>query len=377
VHWLCKLFIVRWVFSIKVLFFSKPAIFPSLFHRLPIMKLSSRLICMTIVFLCLLARSLGPASGADAARIQMSVQPLLETWVPGEIIFDGDTVYLLQADSTEVQRWSVGQWRFLDAFHLQAVPYRVLFSPTHVRLYVGYPDGKITAIHPSGAPVEMDFAHTQHGLCGLGDAGAFLVACIPYNPQLAYRQVSYTASGTQAGTSPNGVAFPSYTWNESQSCQYFTNAKSGLFRQEIDSLTGAIIHPFLYAGDKDQVNFIRVFPGGDKILISAGLILDGMDFHQLGNLPTQPIRDAAWLDGTLYTLSYNTGVSALQKWDAEYHLLQQSQPAAAPLRLFSTPHGLLTVSNVGGKPYFMLWDADLKLLAQSNYSIYLPLLSRE
>ena len=118
---------------------------------------------------------------------------------------------------------------------------------------------------------------------------------------------------------------------------------------------------------------IRVAPYGSVVVLGSGQVFDATSLELLHQLPN-PIADAAWGGGSLFTLQAASGASAIVKWGISSQPLTSQRLSGAPMRSFAINEGLLAITLALGRPWFSIWDLDLEEIYQLPiYVQYLPL----
>jgi hypothetical protein len=96
-------------------------------------------------------------------------------------------------------------------------------------------------------------------------------------------------------------------------------------------------------------------------VLGTGRIYDAISLEQIDTL-SNDIHDAAWGNGTLFTLRSFEGGSQLQKWGENYDEDATQQLQGTPTRLLRIDEGLLVIADYQGDPWFSIWDLDLSSL---------------
>ncbi len=274
-------------------------------------------------------------SGLEVVSTDISAFELPQAGVaqdPEEAIFQTDffavdsidTLYMLDKESLSIFRWSSTTSDYLASWSLINPPTWMTHSKNQNRLYLAYPNGKITYIDTSDDSdgLEVHFTSLPLAVTGLLATGDFLFAA--------------DASGawnTHYTFSDNGTLVDSEDWKHTGS-QYAYSALtkriyhyrdgtspndlewSGL-NDETGDLDGDGDSP--YHGSTLTVRYpIRVHPGGDLLILGSGQLIDAYDLTVQNSLSNN-ITDAVWIGDSLVTIA---GFEpSIQFWDSNYQLL--------------------------------------------------------
>lgn len=118
-----------------------------------------------------------------------------------------------------------------------------------------------------------------------------------------------------------------------------------------------------YHGDFTALYPIRVSPDGDKVVIGSGVVFEATGLTKKTNL-ANGFTDAAWVGNKLFTIRLINGLTQVQTWEGEQLLPGPivRQFNGTPLRIFSTPEGLVVVTSSENTPRFVLLNGALDTL---------------
>ncbi|HEU5136784.1 MAG TPA: hypothetical protein VFU13_16680 [Steroidobacteraceae bacterium] len=244
----------------------------------------------------------------------------IPSYVPDQVVQQGDVVYLLSGANRRVYRWSISASAYLNPYVVginqgftTVAPVKMAYSPDHERLYLGYSTGAIRYIDVNaGSATEVAFAGLPFGVTSLTSAGDYLVAQVGNYYSNNGRYV-LDSSGVITDQGSSYYYANDYTWDPVTSRLYYIS--SYLYYDVIDQATGE----FGASGGSSHYGSLypqpptRVSDDGQYILLGNG------DFHArnglgwLGSLGTT-IRDARWFaDGSVVTLTTTGSQTTLRR----------------------------------------------------------------
>ena len=122
----------------------------------------------------------GDVDALDLASVmrylgEVLFDPALPSFEAASVQIDGDgVIYLLAPDQERVFRWSLPQDRALRPLVIGSGASHAAVSVATERLYVTYPDGRITQLDLAYPVQEFEFAGLGRGIGGLASAGEVL-----------------------------------------------------------------------------------------------------------------------------------------------------------------------------------------------------------
>lgn len=226
----------------------------------------------------------------------------------------------------------------------------------HNRVYFGYPSGLITYVNLSGDTRETRLSSTAMAVRGLAEAGAFLVAQDDSGAWATH--YVFDQQGTLRDSREWNHYSTHYDWNPQQQRLYFYRSDTSpndVMYEVIDQSSGKITAAgdSPYHGDQPLGGMIRVSPGGTRLYTGAGAIYNTADLTVVKVLGTRAV-DARWMaNGTLVTLSNESGYAVLRVYDGAFNLLRQVAFVGRPVALFRDGARVIVVAEeVSGKTTF-------------------------
>jgi hypothetical protein len=298
------------------------------------------------------------------------VDPAGLPYEPDQVVVGKDqVVYLLSRAHLSIFRWSIPLQRYLETIPLLDAPSYMAYSEETHRLYLSYSTGTIYQIRLAESIREVPFANSPAPPCGLATAGEYVFTCDQSGAWVSH--FVYHPDGRLISQKDWNYWSLEYVWNEVNRRMYFfrdDTSPNDVHWEEVlsdGSLGEAGESP--YHGDIQTLHPIRIFPDGKGVLLGSGEILDATTLELEDSL-SNPIDDAAWVQGTLFTLRTLEGGGGveLQKWGHNYGFVARRQFPGEALRLFGRRNHLLVISQVGGVPQFSFWDSNLSPLLSAE-----------
>lgn len=269
-----------------------------------------------------------------------------------------DIVYLVDADSQSVLRWSTSEQKYLSSWWIRDAPKWVSYSTENNRLYLAHRDGSITFFDPLAEEVvEQDFASLPFVPAGLLAVGDLLFA-VAMDDQAWGVHYLFDATGAKVAEANRGPFGSEYIWNPSNNRIYHTSrnmSPDNVFWAEVEA-GGA----WGEAGTSPYSDGLltrlplRVIADGAYLLNGVGHIIEANSLALLNAL-SNDVADGLWISGELVTLS--TGSPALQVWSPAFELLD-----TFPLRntekakLLEVDEQLVLVQEAEGRTSFARYD---------------------
>ena len=289
------------------------------------------------------------------------VDPNGLAYAPDQMVVGKDDVlYILSRANLSVFRWSIRQQRYLETIPLAEAPSYMAYSAPSHRLYLSYPSGAIHQIRLAESTREIPFVNSPQTPCGLSTAGEYVFVCDPSGAWVSH--FTYSPAGALISQVEWNYYSEEYIWSEPHRRMYFfrdDTSPNDIHWEEIKadgSIGDAGESP--YHGEIRTYHPIRISPDGSMVVLGSGEIFDALTLVRTDAL-SNDIADAAWVQGTLFTIRLLDGGTEIQKWGPNYGVAAHRALAGTPLGLFARPTGLLTVTRVDGIPRFALWDTAL------------------
>jgi len=286
------------------------------------------------------------------------VDPNGLAYVPDAVVQGtDDVVYLLSRANLSVFRWSIPLRRYLETIPLVEAPSYMAYSAATHRLYLAYPSSAIRQIDLATSTHETPFANLPQEPRGLSTAGAYVFACDPSGAWATH--YVYHPDGSLLAQRDWNYISAEYVWSEANRRMYFfrdDTSPNDVHWEEIradGSLGNEGESP--YHGEIRTLHPIRVSPEGSLVVLGSGEIFDAHTLVRTDAL-SNDVSDAAWNQGTLFTLRPAGGGSEIQRWGQNYSISAQRTLPGTPIRLFGRGDHLLALTGVDGIPRFSLWD---------------------
>jgi hypothetical protein len=302
-------------------------------------------------------------------------------YIPDSVIITkDDVVYLLSRANLSLFRWSVAQRQYLPSISLAQAPDLMAYSDETDRIYLSYPDQRITQIKMDQTPLqEAPYIQVQESVSGLATAGSYIFT----HDDSGGLGTNYTygSDGNLISSKDLRNYSAEYIWSPANRKMYYFRddmTPNDLFWEEIvedGSLGETMESP--YHEDEPFVHPIRVKPDGSDVLLGSGIIFDALNLEKKTSLPNS-INDAAWSCGNLFTLRAQDQVTSLiQKWEDGYLLAAEKEIYGTPIKIFPVSEGLLYITLFHGKPWFTIMDCQMIQVYQTPYPVFLPLVKKD
>ena len=278
----------------------------------------------------------------------------IPSYVPDQVLSDGDTIYLLSSGNRRVYRWSIASGSYLNPYVIGidqgfsvTVPDHMAYSSAHQRLYLGYSNGAIHYIDtstPNGA--EVPFAATALGVGGLAAVGNFLLAQ-DFSGAWATHYI-FNAAGHITHQLDWNYYSREYAWDPVYSRVYFfrdDTSPDDLHFEVINQASGQITDAgeTPYHGSYSIEPPIRVSADGQHVLLGSGDLYNQSDLTWAGSLG-QSITDARWLaDGSIVTLTTSGNQTTLRRLSDSLTNLEQLSYSGVGLRVVGSDTGMVVL----------------------------------
>lgn len=301
------------------------------------------------------------------------LNPVGLAYVPDQIELGNDgTVYLLSGEHRSVFRWSLETRSYLESIPLAESPLFMTYSSETNRLYLAYSGGRMTQVRLDESTAEEPYSTSPQTACGLATAGEFVFICDPSGSGVSH--FIFHPDGNLIAQGLHNPFSDEFVWNPFNRTMYTRaefGANVGLWTEEIDQ-AGQIGPRFyeLVLFDPKFPNPIRLAPDGSVLLVAPARVYDPDSLVLLGRM-SKPFNDAAWLNGTLFTLRNAGSFSEVQAWFPDYTPSEAFLVPGGPLRIYALDGEFLVITIVDGIPTFIVrppgvWDTDSDGLSDSE-----------
>jgi hypothetical protein len=292
-----------------------------------------------------------------------NIAAAIPNYVPDQVVYSGETVYLLSSANKRVYRWSIASSAYLNPYSVgiaqgstTLVPTRMAYSSGQQRLYLGYSTGAIQYIDvTSTSTVEIPFAATAKEVGGLVAAGNYVLAqdtsgflgthyVFDRNGALSDRQ-EWTYYGME------------YTWDPVSSRVYYIRDNATLRFNVIDQSNGRITlqGESPYNGSNNFQAPLRVSASGQYVLIGGGDLVNRTTLSWAGSVGSQ-IVDARWLaNGSVVTVTTANNQTTLRRLGSNFATLEQLSYPGQALRVVGTDARMALLSIENGSVRFRIY----------------------
>jgi hypothetical protein len=270
----------------------------------------------------------------------------IPSYVPDQVINDGDIVYLLSSANRHVYRWSIATGTYLNPYVVEInqgfstlAPTKMAYSGSHKRLYLGYSTGAIQYIDVTGSGAGVPFANTAMAVNGLAAVGNYVLAQDGSGGWGTH--YVFNASGVVTDQKDLNRYSREYAWDPVTSRVYFfrdDTSPNDLHYEVINQATGKITSAgeTPYHGSYTIQPPIRVSANGQYVLLGGGDIYSQSALTWSGSLGSQ-IADARWFaDGSLVTLTTASNQTVLRRLGTNLVKLEQLTYTGQALRVVGT-----------------------------------------
>ncbi|MCP3964246.1 MAG: hypothetical protein GY719_40975 [bacterium] len=285
------------------------------------------------------------------------VDPTGLAYAPDQILIGTDgIVYLLSKLHLSIFRWSLAAGGYIETIPLVEEPLRIAYSASNGRIYLAYPNGRVSEIDVTTArgPVgETPLLNSPQQPCGLSTAGPWIFLCDPSGAWVSH--FTYSPAGLLVSQEEWNYFSHDYVWSAANSKMYHlrdNTSPNDVLWEDIDPLTGEI-------GDQmdspehsstGMIHPIRVHPEGFIVMLGSGRYHEALSLDLLEELGTGYV-DAQWFGSQLQTLHAAGANSELRTWNDLLSIVVSSEiTAGAPLRLLSWNGAQVVVTDVAGVP---------------------------
>jgi len=239
---------------------------------------------------------------------------LMPTGKPDQFAVDSEgIVYMLFSDSNLIYRWNTGSQDYLTPIHVGLVqpgfplqPDLMVYSADHKRLYLGYPNGRVTSLAVTDSYVEEKlYLSLPESIAGLADAGAHLL--VINGKQTNVVNNYYSGSGQLAGSSQH-YRGSGFRWNASNRRLFFVGPRritpGDLYYDQL-SASGAVVEKgeTPYHGDYSIDSPVLVSPDGTIVLLGSGNYFDSTSLQAGGSITRDFTHGLFLPDGRLAVLT--------------------------------------------------------------------------
>lgn len=322
-----------------------------------------------------------PLSNLSTSTPGQPVDPSGLPYSPDDLLVDTNgVVYLLSKGHQNIFRWDPATQSYLQSISLIGTPKFFAYSADNHSLYLAYDSGLIYSIDLSTSNlVEVAFAVLPSSPLGLSTAGEFVFSVDGSGAWNTH--YTFDPSGTLISSIDWNYYSRAYVWNEARQKMYFfrdDTSPNDLLWEEINA--NGTAYPTIEPGGiglkqdsplHTSTGFqhpIRIAPDGSVVVLGSGLIHDAETLTRLTPALSNPITDATWSGGTLFSVHTISGSSQYQRWTSAYGLsLAETYPGEA-YRLATIPNDKLVGVNIAadGIPSFYVFDDNFSVVAPPN-----------
>lgn len=294
-------------------------------------------------------------SGFDLPAPGEPVNPNGLAYSPEFTLADGqDILYLIDRETLSIFRWSMAEQQYLTSFPLLVPPTWATYSAAQQRLYLGFPNGKISYFDTSAeTPIETHFVNLPGTIQGLQSAGNYLFAADSSGAWATH--YSFGANGNLLNSYDWAYTAQHYVWNPSTERVYLSSYNSSLVWREIDSDTGLLGNTGESPYNSNIVTYSRlvVSSDGEYILTGAGQILSAYTGTVLNAL-SNSINSGVWIGNELITVD---NANNLQFWADNFALESNfALSDAVSTQLFNLNNQLVVVKQTQTNPVITTYD---------------------
>lgn len=274
---------------------------------------------------------------------------------PEFTLADGqDILYLIDRETLSIFRWSMAEQQYLTSLPLLVPPTWATYSAAQQRLYLGFPNGKISYFDTAAeTPKETHFVNLPTTIQGLQAVGNYLFAVD--NSGAWATHYSFDAHGNLLNSYDWTYTAQHYVWNPSTERVYLSSYNSGLVWREIDSDTGLLGNTGESPYNSNIATYSRlvVSSDGEYVLTGAGQILSAYTGTVLNAL-SNSISSGVWIGNELITVD---NANNLQFWADNFSLESNfALNDAVSTQLFNLNNQLVVVKQTQTNPVISTYD---------------------
>lgn len=313
-----------------------------------------------------------------------AVDPVTSSFIPETVTVAADgSLLLFDRELASMFRWDVDSARYTQSVPLIGNPRFFAYSPTTDTAYLAGESGLIRSLGVSAAtPRETAFAVLATAPGGLATAGKYLFA-----------EDASGAWSTHSTFAPDGVLVDSkdwnyrsdeFVWSAANQRMYFLRddtTPNDLLWEEINA--DGVRYPQEPSGGigrqqdsplHDSAGFqhpIRVAPDGSVVVLGSGAIHDGLSLARMPIALPNPVVDATWLSGDLYTIrAVADGTEVQRLTGPTYEPVASATIPGAPVALVGSGGRLVAVTaGTGSTTSFARFDATLAAVGASPVTV--------
>jgi hypothetical protein len=300
------------------------------------------------------------------AGLSASASAAIST-APDDAFYGSDgNVYLLSRPTGNILRWSSLTDSYLSSIPLTGYPIAFSYSSVLNRIYISYPDDRITKIDLSTSFSEVPFSVADGSIeCILAaDSQLFVLASTFTSGTDAFLYNSNGSITAQEGAYTFDLSpywnsslqeIASFAPQNSDELQNFSVA-GGTFGTPVTSAYGLVPIP---------TDPFRFSPDGSTFVAGDGELYNSTSFDVTESLGNSPV-DAAWIGSTIFSITQSTSGTELDEWTSpEYLLVATTQLIGQPLRLWAlSGGGLLAMTEQPSGPVFTHLNSSGNILDQ-------------
>ena len=344
---------------------------------------SQLILCVTGLAILVVAATPAGTAHSSADKPGQASIPQDPTFMPDAVALgDDETVYLLDSDESKIYRWLVSTRSYSETIQLDGAADQMAHSPTTNRLYLAYAPRTISQVKLDTSLDEIAFTTTPLDIRTLATAGRypFISAPDPDGVSWDHHLTFDPADGSVISDEYPRYKSSQFAWSDVKRALYFIsdyNSPKDLIKEQVDA-SGLIKEeddsPQHSSTGMEQP--VRVAPDGSTVVLGSGRLHNADTLAHVGTL-SNPIDDATWSDGTLFTIREQGSGTQVQKWAANYTVNGTYEAPGTPIRVFPVSEGVLIITHFLDRPWFTILDNDLSVIYEEPfYRIFTPLICR-
>jgi hypothetical protein len=245
-------------------------------------------------------------------------------------------VYLMDRLDRNILVWSPTERKYLSSVPLTGYPDQMAYSATLHRIYVTYPDCRISQIDLGTSNAEQVFTTALSEVLNLTAVDNQLYVHLQEPYVTSDYQALYTSGGVLAATTGPGYYSDESDWD---------SATQSLYDVQYGSLVALPISQTVTFGNTSATyGFASTFnspfrfsPDGSLLVTADGLLFNTTTLAPEGSIGSS-FTDAAWMGSTIYGLNPAASGAAVQRWSGSGHnLLGNSPLSGSPERIWAIP----------------------------------------
>jgi hypothetical protein len=286
---------------------------------------------------------------------------------PDDSLVDNNgLVYLLDRIDQNILIWSPGQRTYLSPIPLSDCPDFMTYSGTLNRIYVDYPDGRITQINLSTSQAEQPFATISTPLISFTATDSQLYAHVSDDYDSGDHRELFSTDG-QLESSTGGPYLSTYGYWDSATQSLYEPYAGELLELPVDAGSFGTSQTTPYNGNSVFTAPLRFSLDGSLLVTANGLVYSTAALASQASFAGSFV-DEAWLGANVFGLSSSTSGSEVQLWSGPGYTLAATTPfAGTPLRIWPiSGTETLALSAGASGPIFTVLGANGSIVTQDS-----------